>query len=374
MILGQGRAGHGQLPQIIEMFALHETLAAFERLRMFGEDEFATADGDHARGGGDLDGLPGVGRRHRVAAALIMHQAFPGDDAADGLARVIGCHGGIRCERGLFLFLEQLRGHRFGGAVEPGVGRVFQPVPGLGVEIVDRVEGTPGQEVVLEVIDHAFDLALGAGPIRPVGFGRKAVMTTEVQEALVPFSRAEADLFHVVVENGGGPAAEELEGGLVTLDEHGQLHRSGEADEQQARKRQHHEEGVNVNRLARGRRKRAAERPVRLGLPARRRLVTQGDPAGTFTGHLQCAQEPAQRGQGTAVTHALDLLEEPHRRELILLVTAGQILFEGIELGVSWRGFELQGMFTAQHAADGVSGVAGQLGDGPDGLAFFVES
>src|SRR4030066_241497 len=46
-----------------------------------------------------------------------------------------------------------------GGAVPPGVGHGVQPLPALLVEVGPGGEGAAGEEVVLEVVEGALDLA-----------------------------------------------------------------------------------------------------------------------------------------------------------------------------------------------------------------------
>src|SRR5690606_8050406 len=56
-----------------------------------------------------------------------------------------------------------------GGAVNTRVGHAIEPCDRLAVEVVEAGEGPATQEVVLDVIHHPLDLALGPWPTHPTG-------------------------------------------------------------------------------------------------------------------------------------------------------------------------------------------------------------
>lgn len=117
----------------------------------------------------------------------------------------------------------------------------------------------------------------------------------------------------------------------------------------------------------------AAIGPVGLGLLARRGLEANGQARPPLVFALEAAEVTSQRGDGAAVAHGPDLLDQPHGREPGFCVAALQVVFVGVELGGAVVGFYLEGVLPAQDPADGVAGVAGERGDGPDGVAFLLE-
>src|SRR3989338_6576485 len=107
-----------------------------------------------------------------------------------------------RDETGLLLG-EGLVDAAAGGAVHPDVGDGVQPLPALLVEVVPGGEGAAGEEVVLEVVEGALDLA-AAFLVTGAPDGRL--------EAIVPGE----------VEEGGGaaglaPDPAQGDGGLVVI-------------------------------------------------------------------------------------------------------------------------------------------------------------
>ena len=83
-----------------------------------------------------------------------------------------------------------------------------------------------------------------------MGLGSKTVVPAKVQKGFVPVALRKAHLLHVVVKDGGRPAAEKLKGLLVTFQQQSQLHGGGKTDEQKARKGKNHEKEINVQRSA----------------------------------------------------------------------------------------------------------------------------
>src|SRR5262249_44380598 len=112
---------------------------------------------------------------------------------------------------------------------------------------------------------------------------------------LVPVSRSELDLFHVVVKDDAWPAAEVSKGLLMTVDQGGQAHRGGKAHEEHARVAEYERENVNLSRLAGGVGEFAGVGPIGLGLLAGRGLEGNGESALTGNLMLECGQEAAQR-------------------------------------------------------------------------------
>jgi len=99
------------------------------------------------------------------------------------------------------------------------VGDVGQPPGGGIVEVFERVEVAAAQQVLLDVIERPFHLALGLGAAWPASPGPEAVVRGEGQKAWVVERFAVLVILHdhleVVVQAGGRHAAQMVEGGDV---------------------------------------------------------------------------------------------------------------------------------------------------------------
>src|SRR6266480_1466791 len=66
------------------------------------------------------------------------------------------------------------------GCVNPGIGDRVEPVPELTVEIVEVAECAAEEEVLANIAERPFHLALGFRPIGPAGAGLEAVVPGEI--------------------------------------------------------------------------------------------------------------------------------------------------------------------------------------------------
>ena len=154
----------------------------------------------------------GVG--HAVEVAADAHHALVAD------APLEPEHGAVRRERqrleGRPLLGERLRDDPLGRGVDPRVGDGVEPVPQLGVEVLEVAERAGEEEVLADVAERALDLALGLGPVRPAGAGLEAVVPGQVQQRPVVDDEpvgvlADHRRLHAVVEDLARHAAERLE-------------------------------------------------------------------------------------------------------------------------------------------------------------------
>src|SRR3954451_14856193 len=70
---------------------------------------------------------------------------------------------------------EMLGNDAAGGGVHAAVGHLVEPLPKLGVEVVEVAEGTGEEEVLAHVAERPLHLALGLGPVGPARLGQDAV-------------------------------------------------------------------------------------------------------------------------------------------------------------------------------------------------------
>ena len=250
--------------------------------------------------------------------------------------------------------------------MHPPVGGVGQPVLPLRLQIRPAGEGTAHEEIVLDVIDHPLHLPLGAWAAHPAGVGDEAIVLGKVQEERVPGGARTAGqlhLGHVVVEQLAGPAAEEGKRRLMTGQELRERHAGGELDIQHAGKAQHHQEEVDLHRLALAIGKSAAIGPVDLRLLAGRGLEAHGGFGLRTLLGPKAGQIAAQHAQTAGVSHRADLLDQAHRREGTRLIALLQVRLVGIELRSTGRLGEGHRGRLLQQFVDRVAGVAGEAGN-----------
>ena len=113
-------------------------------------------------------------------------------------------------------------GRRFVSRWMPHVGRFRQPLGQALVEMLEAAEAAAVEEVLFDVAEGAFALAFRLRPPPPAGPYPVAVVRGEGQEAgvvdrLVALVTGHHDL-HIVVQAGGGHAAQVLEGPHVLAD------------------------------------------------------------------------------------------------------------------------------------------------------------
>ena len=244
-----------ELPQGFDMGWIGNGCSCFRRRGMFSDDHTFDTDNDPMISITDEDCLSGVFRGQRVAALLKAHEAIETGLARKHLLQRIR-RNAVEC-RQPFASPEMERALA-GRCVDARVGRVREPVTRLRVEVCEIAEVAPGKEVVLDVMDHAFHLALGARPANAMCLGRETIVVGEISEQRVQFGWREPHLLRVVVEDFLRPAAEELESVAMTAKQRGQSHRSGKLDKKHPRKSQHHDEGIDWNHRSLDIRKAAA--------------------------------------------------------------------------------------------------------------------
>jgi len=191
--------------------------------RMAGNEFPGMVDFDHFAVGQDFHALAGQAIRHRVAVGLKGHQAVFGNVAQRSLLDHVGPMTGHRQEKVLFLE-EHLRRLPMGRPVDALVGHLDDPLEKLRVEIVEARKLLPPEEA-LDVLDARFHLALGLGPVRPMGRRPEAIVSAEVPKDRIPFEArafevpAQDDRPQVVIDDLVGDAAEVFEGLLMGPEE-----------------------------------------------------------------------------------------------------------------------------------------------------------
>ena len=104
-------------------------------------------------------------------------------------------------------------------ACDAHIGDLIEPLPELGVEIVEIAEAAAEEEVLADVAERPLDLALRLGPVRPAGLRQIAVVAGELEQGAVVDDVAGLGILaaehgpHAVVEDLLRHAAERLEGG-----------------------------------------------------------------------------------------------------------------------------------------------------------------
>ena len=107
-----------------------------------------------------------------------------------------------------------------GGGVHARIGDRVEPMPELGVQVVEVAERAGEEEVLADVAERPLDLALGLGPVGPAGLGLEAVVRGRGRRGAVVDDAALGVLaddrgLHAVVEDLARHAADRLEGGDV---------------------------------------------------------------------------------------------------------------------------------------------------------------
>jgi hypothetical protein len=72
-----------------------------------------------------------------------------------------------------------------GGGVPARVGDGVEPVPELGIQIVEVAERATEEEVFPHIAEGALHLALGLCPIGPAGLRQEAVMRRQIEELAI---------------------------------------------------------------------------------------------------------------------------------------------------------------------------------------------
>src|SRR5208283_4277338 len=92
-----------------------------------------------------------------------------------------------------------------GSGVDTRIGNRIEPMPQLGIEIVEVAEGAGKEEVLTNVAVRSLDLALGFGPIRAARLRLEAIVPGNIDERAI-VDDAARDLaddrgLHAVVKN-----------------------------------------------------------------------------------------------------------------------------------------------------------------------------
>jgi hypothetical protein len=160
-----------------------------------------------------LDGAAAGAVRHAVEIAVDRDHAVAGDpplQAQRGLERA----GWQRLEEGPLLS-EMLGDDAAGGRVQPSVGHLVQPLPELGIEVVEVAEAAGEEEVLAHVAERPLHLALALRPVGPARLGQEAVVAGALEQGPVvgdPLRVLAGDRgAHAVVQDPGRHAAERLE-------------------------------------------------------------------------------------------------------------------------------------------------------------------
>jgi len=118
------------------------------------------------------------------------------------------------------LFGEGLVDHTLGGGVHSRIGNRIEPMPQLGVQVVEVAERAGEEEVLADVPIRPLDLAFGFGPVRSASLWLEAIVPGEVNERAVVDDAAAGFAddrgLHAVVEDLAGDAADRREGRHVT--------------------------------------------------------------------------------------------------------------------------------------------------------------
>jgi hypothetical protein len=69
-----------------------------------------------------------------------------------------------------------------GGGVHAAVVHLVEPLPELGVEVVEVAEGAGEEEVLAHVAKGPFHLAFGLRPVGPARLGQHAIVRGQLQE------------------------------------------------------------------------------------------------------------------------------------------------------------------------------------------------
>nr|WP_232220786.1 hypothetical protein [Deinococcus geothermalis] len=255
---------------------------------------------------------------------------------------------------------------------------MVKPVSGLTVEIGIVHELRPQPEVLLDVPDTAFHLALGPGPVRSAQPDGKAQPQGKIQELGVPdgltgFVAFQDHLFGVVVQDALGHSAEIGERIEVAADEAGGVGLADELDVQRTGPAQHHHEGPDRAGLP-FQIQVAVPSEVHLSLLARRGFKAGRDAGG---GHLcppKWADKVLDHRVLPLVPAFLHFTEQHHGTQHALLDATFQVGNVGIELAALFgAGFRLREGWFSQVLLDGVAAQVELAGDPTDGVTGGFE-
>ena len=190
---------------------------------MGGDQRVALVDAHLAGEHLHLDRAPAGQLGHRILVAVHGDHALAGDAPVQPQHR-LERPGRQRLEARPLLG-EVLGDDAPRGGVGARVGDIVQPLPELGVEVVEVAEAAGEEEVLADVAERALDLTLGLGPIGPARLGQEAVVARQLEQGRVEQDDAVGVLAadhgaHAVVEDLARHAAQRLEGRRVAA-QHG---------------------------------------------------------------------------------------------------------------------------------------------------------
>ena len=197
--------------------------------------------------------LPDESCRHRVAVSLVANMALPANEERN-LPTDVEVSGGKRLENRPFTHETLVAAlsefcHRL-------LADGFDPVPNLGIEGCQRqlLAVHAGPEVVIEVADGPFDLALGLGSSDTTPARGEPVVDGKSEQPFrrlpVPFAVGREGRAHVVVEDLRRYTAERGEGEHMAGKEHVLVHRRREVHEGLSRIAEHYDECIELRLLA----------------------------------------------------------------------------------------------------------------------------
>src|SRR5262249_50242600 len=133
------------------------------------------------------------------------------------------------------------------GRMHTRIGDRVEPLPQLGIEVIEVAERGAKEEVLANVAERTLDLALGLGPIRPTGTRMEAIVPCQIEERAVVNDKAVRVFtddwgLHAVVEDLARRTADRFERGDVTAQNRLHVLVHDEAAPDQARVAQHHGE------------------------------------------------------------------------------------------------------------------------------------
>src|SRR4051794_2763218 len=201
-----------------------------------------------------------------------------------------------------------------GGGMPAGVGDGVQPLPELGVQVIEAAEGAAEEEVLTDVAEGTLDLALGLGAVGLAGLGHEAVVRRQVEEFGVVDDAAFVNLaqhggLHAVIQDLRRGAAQRLEGADMAAQHRRQVLAIDEAGPHQATVAEHQREQpddpLRPRLVGEGGPKMSE---IDLGLLTRRGLEAALERLWNW--RPDGAQEILQRGVASGIAPLLDLAKQ----------------------------------------------------------------
>jgi hypothetical protein len=255
--------------------------------------------------------------RHAVEIAADAHHAFVGDPPFEFENRPI--RGERQGLQGRLFLGEGLVDDALRGCVHARIGDRVEPMPQLGVEIVEVAKGAAEEEVLADVTKRPFHLAFRFWPVRPASAWLEAIVPGEIDKRAIIDDEAVGVLaddrgLHAIIEDLTRRTADRLESGDMTAQDALQVLVNDEAAPDKPGVAEHHGKQPNdaldagiVGKLH------LEMGEVDLRLPARRRFEAHFE-----TGRARRPQIPhavSENAVAARVSALLDLAPQTHRRE-----------------------------------------------------------